>query len=157
MAQIDGPPASTHRDDRPRQIRSRIVRSVNIALWVAQVILAILFLGQGVLKFVQPAGLPDTLAWVYDVTGPIAIVVGVAELAAVAGLILPGLLGIRTWLTPAAAAGLILVMLAAIAFHANRGETQQIVMNVVILAVAAFVAYGRLRVAPLLERGAARV
>lgn len=128
---------------------------MNAALWVAQAILAVVFLGQGILKFIQPAALPDALSWVYDVTGPLAILIGVAELAAVAGLVLPGLTGIAPRLTPAAAAGLVLVMVAAIAFHAGRGETQQIVMNVVLLGLAAFVAYGRWSLAPHAERAPA--
>lgn len=119
---------------------------MNAALWVIQAILAAVFFGQGILKFVQPATLPETVSWVYDVTGPLAMVLGVAELAAVAGLILPGLTGIAPRLTSAAAAGLVLVMIGAIAFHAGRGESQQIVMNVVLLGLAAAVAYGRWRI-----------
>lgn len=128
---------------------------MNVILWIAQLILAAVFLGQGILKFVRPATLPDALSWVYDVTGPLAIFIGVAELAAVAGLILPGLTGIAPRLTPAAAAGLALVMVAAMVFHAGRGEMQQIVMNVVLLVLAVFVAYGRWTVAPLRERAPA--
>ena len=78
---------------------------LNTLLWVGQIVLAVTFLAQGILKFVQPAGLPEQLSWVYEVTGPLAIVLGVAELAAVAGLLLPGITGIMPRLTPLAALG----------------------------------------------------
>jgi uncharacterized membrane protein YphA (DoxX/SURF4 family) len=55
----------------------------------------------------------------------------------------------QTRLTPLAALGLVVVMAGATVFHANREEYQQIASNLVLLAMAAFVAYGRWRVAPL--------
>lgn len=125
---------------------------LNTLLWVGQIALAITFLAQGLLKFVQPAGLPDQLSWVYEVTGPLAIVLGVAELAAVAGLLLPGTTGIMPRLTPLAALGLIPIMAGAILFHVNRGETPSAVLNVIVLAIAAAVAYGRWKLVPLPER-----
>lgn len=127
--------------------------NMNKALWVVQVILAITFLGQGIMKFVQPAGLPEQLAWVYDFTGPLAWLVGIAELAAAAGLILPGLTGIRPMLTPLAALGLVPIMLGAVVFHISRGgELPSVVINVVLLVLAGLVAYGRWFVAPLPEK-----
>ena len=125
---------------------------LNTLLWVGQIILAITFLVQGILKFVQPAGLPEQLSWVYEVTGPLAIVLGVAELAAVAGLLLPGITGIMPRLTPLAALGLVPIMAGAILFHVNRGEMPSVVLNVIVLAIAAAVAYGRWKLVPLPER-----
>jgi hypothetical protein len=60
------------------------------------------------------------------------------------GLILPLLTGILPWLTPVAAAGLVLTMLGAMATHIRRHENQMLVVNLVLLSLAAFVAYGRL-------------
>jgi len=44
---------------------------------------------------------------------------------------------------PIAATGLALVMLGAIVVHARRKEPQMIIANVVLLALAVFVAWGR--------------
>jgi hypothetical protein len=65
------------------------------------------------------------------------------------GLILPALTGILPWLTPLAGAALALVMLLAGFFHAARREYSGIAVNLVLLALAAFIAYGRLAIAPL--------
>jgi len=67
----------------------------------------------------------------------------VAESLAGAGLILPWLTGILPWLTPLAAMGLVLVMIGAVIFHIPRREYPNIVFNLVLLALAAFVAYER--------------
>lgn len=71
------------------------------------------------------------------------------ELAGAAGLVLPPVTGIALWLTPLAAALLALVMVFAAVFHLRRaGEGMNAVMNVVLGALAGFVAYGRLVLAP---------
>jgi hypothetical protein len=49
------------------------------------------------------------------------------------------LTGILPWLTPLAALGLIIVMLGAIVFHLRRGEFRNIILNVILLLVSAFV------------------
>jgi hypothetical protein len=59
------------------------------------------------------------------------------------GLVAPMLTGILPWLTPIAAGGLVLTMLGAMATHLRRGENQMIVVNLALLLLAAFVAYGR--------------
>ncbi len=127
---------------------------MNRALWVSQIFLAIAFLAQGFLKFGAPAGLPEMLSWVYDITGPGAIAIGVIELAGAAGMILPGLIGIQPRLTPLAAAGFVVVMVGAIVFHIGRQEYVAITTNVLLLVLAAFVAYGRWRLVPLRSRAA---
>jgi hypothetical protein len=69
--------------------------------------------------------------------------IGIAEELAALGLILPGLTHVLPILTPPAAVGLIIVMVSAIIFHIPRKEYQNIVFNVILLALSAFVAYGR--------------
>lgn len=80
---------------------------------------------------------------------PLLTFIGVAEILGGVGLIAPAATGILPWLTPLAAAALALVMLLARGFHAMRREYPNIVNNLVLLAVAAFVAYGRWMAAPL--------
>jgi hypothetical protein len=69
---------------------------------------------------------------------------GWIDLAGAVGIVLPQLTGILPWLTPLAALGLVALQVAAIVFHAMRGETKDTVaMNVVLLVASAFVAWGR--------------
>ena len=65
------------------------------------------------------------------------------------GLILPGMTKIRPILTSLAAAGLVLVMIGAIIWHAGRSETQQIGQNVLFALLLGFIAYGRWKLEPL--------
>ena len=68
---------------------------------------------------------------------------GVAELAGALGLILPAATGIAVWLTPLAACGIALIMVLAAGLHARRREPSGIAVNVVLLALAVLVAWGR--------------
>jgi hypothetical protein len=72
------------------------------------------------------------------------------ELLGAVGLLLPGLTGIATWLTPLAALGLVLVMIGAIAFHLSRREVLHALLPLAIALGAAYVAYGRAFVTPLM-------
>ncbi|MBE7553076.1 MAG: DoxX family protein [Anaerolineales bacterium] len=122
---------------------------MNIALWIAQILLGAMFIMAGFSKAFQPLeALGQMIPWTLDI--PLALVrfIGISELLAGIGLIAPGLAGIKPHLTIAAAAGIILVMVSAIIFHVARGEYGYIVFNLVLLALAAFIAYGRWKVAP---------
>jgi uncharacterized membrane protein YphA (DoxX/SURF4 family) len=120
---------------------------MNAVLWVLQGLLALTFAYHGYLKF-SPNDL-ELLAWLYDLPPGLRIFLGVAEIAAVLGLILPGVTKIGTWLTPLAASGLVLVLVGAIIFHIPRGEWVMIYGNAFLLVLSAFVAYGRWRSRPL--------
>jgi hypothetical protein len=65
------------------------------------------------------------------------------------GLVLPAVIGIAVWLTPWSAALLALMMLAAIGLHLASRESPKIVADLILVALAAFVAYGRWVIAPL--------
>lgn len=123
---------------------------MNIALWVIQVILGVQFLIHGVIMLAPPADPPVMLQYVSDLSTGLRVFIGVAELLAAAGLILPGLTKIQPGLTPLAALGLMFVMAAAIVFHTQRNEP--IAGNLVVFVLAAFAAYGRWRVSPLRGR-----
>jgi uncharacterized membrane protein len=88
----------------------------------------------------------------YELPSGLHYLSGTAEILGGLGLILPGVTRIQTRLTPLAALGFILVMLGAAVFHLTRGEYNSIVQNVILAALLAFVAYGRLRLHPLPER-----
>jgi hypothetical protein len=92
--------------------------------------------------------------------GPVALpewflrFIGVAEVLGALGLILPGLLRIRPGLTPLAAAGLVIIMIGATVIGLVGGMVVVALMNVVVALLAAFVVYGRWRLAP--HRGSSR-
>jgi uncharacterized membrane protein YphA (DoxX/SURF4 family) len=119
---------------------------VNVVLWVLAGILAAAFLFAGLGKVTQPKeklATQSNMAWTEDFAqGPIRLI-GVAEILAAVALIVPPLVGVATWLTPLAALGLVALMLGAAITHLRRGETQNVVVNVVILVLAAVVAWGR--------------
>lgn len=126
---------------------------MNIVLWIIQGLLGAMMLAAGGMKASQSkeklleSG--DQMAWANDVSASNIKVIGVLELLAGLGLILPQLTGILPWLTPLAAVGVILTMIGAMTLHIKRGDpTSSLVTNAVILAVAAFVAYGRFVLVP---------
>jgi hypothetical protein len=100
----------------------------------------IYFLAVGILHFVVPPGLPSALAWMYELSDPLHAVAGTAEVLGGLGLILPPLVGRAPRLTSVAASGLSLVMIGAAAWHATRGEWVQILGNLVVAGVMAYVA-----------------
>ena len=68
---------------------------------------------------------------------------GVLELLAAAGLVLPAALGVAPFLVPVTAVCWVLLMIGAMITHGRLGEAGLVVLNLVYLAVAAFVAWGR--------------
>ncbi len=119
-------------------------REMNIFLWVLQALLAAMFAMAGVMKSTQPIEkLAGSLPYVKDLAPGTVRLIGVAELAAALGLILPAAAGIATVLTPLAATGLIVVMVLAAGFHYRRKEYSSIAFNAALLALAAVVAWGR--------------
>jgi uncharacterized membrane protein YphA (DoxX/SURF4 family) len=115
---------------------------MKIALWIVQVLLALVFIASGSMKlfaFDQFAASAPALA---GQRGLITFI-GIAELAGAIGLILPRLTGILPVLTTWAAVGLATIMILATGFHLMRGELSHAVVTVVLLALAAFVVCGR--------------
>jgi DoxX-like family len=86
---------------------------------------------------------------VADVPRGLVTFIGICEILGAIGVILPAVTGILPWLTPLAALGLAVIMLLASGFHAMRRGYPNIGVNLVLLALAAFVAYGRWMIAPL--------
>ncbi|MFF4621948.1 DoxX family protein [Nonomuraea jabiensis] len=118
---------------------------MNVALWTIASLLALAFLGAGLMKLSQPKEklAASGMAWTEDFSSGAVKGIGALELLAAVGLILPAVLGIVPVLTPLAAAGLVIVMIGAAVTHARRKEYQGIVVNAVLLVLAALVAWGR--------------
>lgn len=114
-------------------------------LWVVQGLLALLFLFAGGMKLVRPL---EQLAGPVELPGPFLRFIGVAEALGAIGLILPGLLRIRPGLTPLAAAGLVMIMLGATVIGLTTGQIAMVLIPLVVGILAAFVVYGRWRLAP---------
>ena len=122
---------------------------MNAILWILQFLLGIYFFVTGILHFIVPPGLPAPMSWMYELPAALHTFSGIAEILAGLGLILPGLTRIQTRLTPLAALGLVLLMLGAAIWHLGRGEYPNILMNLLLAALAAFLAYARWRLHPL--------
>ena len=123
---------------------------MDIALWVVLGLLAGVFLVNGGMKlFREKDALQESgFAYVADFSKNQVHLIGTVEVLGAVGLLLPALVGILPVLTPFAGVGLVLLMVGAAFTHQRRGESQQIVVNLVLLAMAAFVAYGRFVLAP---------
>jgi len=118
---------------------------MNITLWIIAGVLAAAFAAAGLMKLAQPkAKLAESgMAWTEDFTDSQIKLIGLIEVLGAIGLILPAALDIAPVLTPIAAAGLALNMLGATIVHARRGETSNLVVTLVLAALAAFVAVMR--------------
>ena len=121
-------------------------RKINAILWTVQVLLALLFVFAGGMKLVAP---PEMLKGP-GIQFPVLFLrfIGVCELAGGLGLVLPGLLRIRTGLTPLAAAGLVVIMIGATATTLAGGMGAGALMPFATGILAAWVAYGRSRQGP---------
>jgi uncharacterized membrane protein YphA (DoxX/SURF4 family) len=120
---------------------------MNRALWILQGLLGMFFvLASGAPKLLLPL---DDLPMPIPLPHAFLIFVGVAEVAGGLGLILPGLLKIRTGLTPLAAAGLVLVTIGATVYQLAADAPGNAVFAAVMGLLCAFVGYGRWKLAPL--------
>lgn len=129
-------------------------KKLNITLWVLQVVLAAMYLMAGYQKaFGDLAVVVKSIFWIAYTPAPLVRFIGISELLGAFGLILPAALKIRPQLTTLAAAGLSLIMLLANLMHTYRGEFFVLPMTLVMLAMAAFVAYGRWKLAPFTMKG----
>lgn len=127
--------------------------TMNIFLWVLQVLLALFFIMVGFTKGFSPlAEMVARVPWVADTPSWVPRLAGISEILGGVGLILPAATKIKPMLTPLAAAMLGLVMFLAIIFHLVRGEFGTLPINLIALVLAGFVAYGRARLSPIAPR-----
>lgn len=125
---------------------------MTIALWIATVLLALIALAAGLMKLARSkdALLRDPrMGWAVDFSPGAIKLIGLLEVLAAVGLVLPGLTGIAPVLVGWAAIGLAVVMAGAIAVHARRNEGAATIVPIVVLLLSAFVAWGRFGAYPL--------
>ncbi len=125
---------------------------MNVVLWILQILLAAAFAAHGWMMVAPP---PELAAMMNEQLGvSFRLFIGIAELLAVVGLILPGLTRILPSLVVWAAAGLAIVTVSATVLHFSRGEISSGVTTAILLVLTAFVAYMRLQVKPIAPRTA---
>ena len=123
---------------------------MNIVLWILQTLLAAQFLQHGLIMVFPPAEYVEIMNATLGVG--FRYFIGIAELLAVAGLILPGVLRIYIWLLPLTLAGLLIVTVSATVFHLGKGETSSAIYTAVLSIIITFVTYMRWKVKPILPR-----
>jgi len=130
-------------------------RALRISLWVAQALVFFVFASAGVMKVFTPIPqLAAMIPWAGDHSETFVRIIGLIDLAGGIGILLPALTRIMPGLTVLAALGCMVLQILAIAFHVSRGEAAVTPLNFVLLALAAFVLWGRARKAPILPRSA---
>ena len=136
-------------DERSTSAKSG--KGINVVLWVIQTLLALLFLFSGGVKLAMPI---EPMAKQAGLPGTFLRFIAVMEVLGAIGLILPGILRIRTFLTPLAAAGLVIIMIGATVIMFRVNGAVQALTPAIVGVLAAFVAYGRWGLAPLRDRSA---
>ena len=119
---------------------------MNLTLWIVAGLLAVVLLVSSAKLFVpkeKMAGMSAASRWVEDFSSGGLKAIGALELLAAAGLILPAALNIAPVLVPLTAVGVVLLFVGAVITRLRRGEKVTIVGDLVYLAMAAFVAWGR--------------
>jgi uncharacterized membrane protein YphA (DoxX/SURF4 family) len=129
-------------------------RRVSVVLWIVQGLLALVFLFSGASKLVMSI---EEMTKDVALPGAFLRFLGIAEMAGGLGLVLPGLFRVRPGLTPLAAACLVIIMIGATVITATTMGVGMALIPLMVGLLAAFVAYGRWRLAPLAERSARAV
>lgn len=119
---------------------------MNVALWIVTGVLAAVLL-LSTLKIVVPrekmAKAGHAAEWVLDFSPAALRTIGILELFAVAGLILPAVLDIAPVLVPVTATCVAVLFAGATTMRLRRGERATIIPDLIYLAMAVFVAWGR--------------
>ncbi|WPV69724.1 DoxX family protein [Chitinophaga sp. LS1] len=117
------------------------MKVLNPILWIFQILVSALFIYSGYMKLFMPI---DQQAAIYPWTGQVAPgflrFMGVIDLLGGIGLLIP-------LLATYVASGIVLLMVCASVFHIARGEASVIGFNIVVATIAAFIAWGRKRMA----------
>src|SRR5689334_13371734 len=112
---------------------------MNIGLWVAQALLALVFMTSGGFKVFRYEKSRERLPVAQAAPRWVVATIGTLEILGAIGVILPAATGILPWLTPIAAIGLALTMIGAMAFNVKNGDVSHTPVNIVLLLIALFV------------------
>jgi len=129
------------------------IKTINILLWIAQVLLGAMFIMAGAMKTFQPiSAIAQSVPWVTDAPASLVRFIGLSELLGGLALILPSLLKIKPKLTVLAATGLVAIMILATIFHIYRGEYSAIGVTIILGLIAYFIVWGRNKKAVILSK-----
>lgn len=128
--------------------------ALRAGLWGAQGLVGAMFLMGGVMKLTTPLDkLAQMMPWTGEVDPMLVYATGVFDALGGIGILLPALTRIMPRLTVYAAIGCVALQVCALVFHISRGEGAMMgPINVVLGALAAFVAWGRATAAPIQPR-----
>lgn len=129
------------------------LKRLNIALWIVQGLLALTFVGTGLWKLATPIpDLASRMPWMGQVSPAFLQATAALDILGGLGVLLPSLTRINPRLAVLGALGCVGLMAGAILFHVQRGEAANTPFNFFLAALAAFVAWGRFRKAPIAPR-----
>lgn len=113
---------------------------MNIILWILQIGISIKLI---ITAFSHSFRCAETY------NRPTMLVASILLLLCAAGLIVPGAFKFVTWITPLAAAILVVVMVVALVLHLKCPEHSAIYADIVIILLAVVIAVGRKFITPL--------
>ncbi|MEW2327524.1 DoxX family protein [Micromonospora chersina] len=119
---------------------------MNLALWLVTGLLAAVLLVSTSKMFVpreKIASVGHAAEWVLDFSPGALRAIGALEILAAAGLVLPAVADVAPVLVPVTATCVALLFAGAATMRLRRGERATIVPDLIYLALAAFVAWGR--------------
>jgi uncharacterized membrane protein YphA (DoxX/SURF4 family) len=118
---------------------------MNFYIWIAQIILALIFFGSGLAKLTMSKEKMTATGQTGAASQPLSLVrfVAFCEVLGAVGVIAPTALGIDRFLTPLAALGFAIIMIGAARIHSRLKEPKAVVVNIVLLGLSIFVACGR--------------
>jgi uncharacterized membrane protein YphA (DoxX/SURF4 family) len=123
---------------------------MNVALWIAAALLAVVYVAAGLPKVLQPRDkLVSQMKWAADFSDRSVRGIGAVELLGAIGVIVPGIIKIAPLLVPLAAVGLAILQVGAVAVNVRYDETNRLPLNVALILLAVFVAWGRFGPYPL--------
>ena len=119
---------------------------MNITLWIAAGLLALVALTGGITKtFIPKEKLEhhEGAAWTRPVSPAFVKTLGVLELLAAVGLILPAVVDVAPVLVPITAVCWVALMIGAMITHGRLGQLKLVAVNLVYVVLAVFIAVGR--------------
>ncbi len=119
--------------------------AMNTTLWVIQIILSIKMISASYthgLRQSQPT-MQEAAQKMGRFAQSLHTIISISTFLAALGLLLPGIFGSSTWITPIIAVILSAMLLASIFLHVKSRVKPKIFVSLILFAFAAFVAYGR--------------